>query len=254
MEQQPENVQNSVKNAEESAVQNNHDINTSTSSEENQYVFVLNDKGEHVLKKKSEIENSVEFNEKNEGDSNKNESMTNTSDQNSMNELKCKENSSDSNDLLSTIMKDSTAWNQMSDKNNSQLSEAIISKQFSEKELRNEFSNSIWERSRNNDLSCQKLFNENHSTNEHDIFSMIMSPMGNEVSSPSAEMKDLRLSSPVNNQEGVNNFFPKSNTNAVQMNLNNSQNDFNDGSISFSALQNINEDSLKELLNSISDK
>lgn len=218
-------------------------------------MFVLNDKGEHVLKKTSEIENTDEFSNRKKAESNKtdNKSMPDLWSHDSNDEMKFQENSSESSDLVSSIMKDSELWNDISDnKTDSQLPDTLVSKQFHQNELTNEFPSKIWNQSQESE-SCQNLVNGNHSNS--DIFSMIMSPLGNEVSSPSAEMKDLRLSSPVDNQkvqqEAIDNFIPISNPNAVRIDT---QSNFNNSNINLSTLQSINEDSLKELLNSISDK
>lgn len=148
------------------------DQNPST-SEENQYVFVLNDKGEHVLKRKSEICET-----RDESAGSKDKSMPDLWDDNLS-----------SNNLFNEN------WNQPAS-------------------------------------DVHKSVNDNNSNSDHDLFSMI-----NEISSPSAEMKDLRLSSPVSE---------------VQSEATNGS--FDNSCISLSALQNINEDSLKELLNSISEK
>ena len=73
--------------------------------------------------------------------------------------------------------------------------------QNSEKEEQN-----IWIQETNNinfkesmDVSTKEQTNNNklHLEDPHDFFSMVMSPLENDLSSPSAEMEHLRLSSPV---------------------------------------------------------
>ena len=93
--------------------------------------------------------------------------------------------------------------------------------------------------------------------NANDFFSLIMSPMENGLSSPTAEMEHLRVSSPTEKGDTLkpySNF--QSTTRNMEMNITNTSIDGNFSSEENVAntLQTINEESLKELLYGMDEK
>ena len=235
-------------------------------SEENQYVLVLNEKGHHVLKKKKDVPNSNDPNREDsieldkDSTSESDEFMSNIWNENTTSEMDFKETNNKTNELVSNIMEDTSLWNGASNnKDDSQTSNDNISKRFHTKVLNNEFTNNIWNQTSANEASYEKTSGKNQSNNADDFFSLVMSPLENEISSPSTEMKLLRLSSPVgsreNSSEAKDCFPPMDNSaNAVQVDSNGIGESFRDNNVNLSTLQTINEDSLKELLYSITDK
>ncbi|XP_076383985.1 uncharacterized protein LOC117226663 isoform X1 [Megalopta genalis] len=89
----------------------------------------------------------------------------------------------------------------------------------------------------------------------NDLFSMIISPLENGLSSPTAEMEHLRLSSPAQKENALksyNNFrntMHKINSDNTRM-----EQSFNNDDNVTNTLQTINEESLKQLLYSINEK
>lgn len=93
--------------------------------------------------------------------------------------------------------------------------------------------------------------------NTNDFFSLIMSPMENGLSSPTAEMEHLRVSSPTEKEDTLkpySNF--QSTTRNMEMNITNTSIDqnFNSEENVANALQTINEESLKQLLYGMDEK
>ena len=91
-------------------------------------------------------------------------------------------------------------------------------------------------------------------TDANDFFSLVMSPLESDLSSPSTEMQHLRLSSPTNEEtirqnESIESSETVSNNVSLQRDCNNAIGQiFNDNSSTNSPLQTINEESFKQLL------
>lgn len=251
----------SEKNKTQEAALEEQNAEVPTTSEDNRYVFVLNDDGQHVIKRASEVEEANERNlsecaiDEDEEDTNDSEDfMQSLWSQETDDEMVYKETNPKINKIVSNATQSTNLWKEIANnKDDSQLSDDSISKQFVEREVNNEFTSSLW-----NETSDRKTSNENQKNEVRDFFSMVLSPLGNGMPSPSTEMEHLRLSSPVNNNENsseATDCFPliNNNVNAVEVDDNNAGETFTDNA-NLSTLQTINEDSLKELLNSITDK
>lgn len=96
-------------------------------------------------------------------------------------------------------------------------------------------------------------------TNEaNDFFSLVMSPLENDLSSPSTEMEHLRLESPRNEemrQNGSHDICESASTSSLQRDLNNAIDGiFRENCSGNSPLETINEESLKQLLYGIDRK
>lgn len=259
--QESQDQQKVVNSAAKENQQSGKAQNTEPTSKENQYVLVMNDEGQHVLKRQSEIENNQNRNT-NISDSTSVESsescdfIKNIWNEQISNEMEYKETNSKINETISTALESSELWNSASKNQNSLLSSDGISKQFSP--VNSEFSNDLWDSAMTNQATYQKVPNKSQSDNATDFFSLVASPLENGISSPSSEMEHLRLSSPVNNHENsteaIDGFVPMNGNNNVVQVTNVANEPFNENNDNFSTLQNINEDSLKELLYSIVDK
>jgi hypothetical protein len=257
-----------MKETQELSSQDEQSIDVQLTSEENQYVLVLNDDGQHVLKRKLDVENTSNqnsldknINEQNKEDSDKNSEFTQKIwNHETSNKMEYKDNYSKNNEKTSNDKNNSYLWNKMSkNKSDCQISDHSIVNDMNVKEVDAVFSKNLWSQSTTNEVTFEKTNLQTDSNARNDFFSMVMSPIENEISSPSAEMKHLRLSSPVNNQENscqTTDCYPLINnhTNAVLVDHNNPEENFNQNNVHLSTLQTINEDSLKELLNSITDK
>ncbi|KAJ8680590.1 hypothetical protein QAD02_016377 [Eretmocerus hayati] len=243
-------------NADEDIIPLNNDIGKEQmiTAKENQYVLVLDDEGNHVLKRQIDIENSS----KEDGSSSANctniEPRTKNDDliETVWNQLGDDNSDHDTNDLnpYRHLGKNTDLWNQSSiNKEDSQNSEDSISKHFNIRELNDEFCNSLWSQPLSNQSPSK-----HQSDNVNDLFSMIMSPG---ESSPSSEMRHLSLSSPVNNlnnSENIDVLSPfNNNLNPVQVDCNNVGEISVEENVNLSTLRTINEDSLKDLLYSIGD-
>lgn len=242
------------KNTQEAAVE------VGTTSEENQFVFVLNDEGQHVLKRASEVEGESERNinksliEEDEEDTTDSvDFMESLWKHETDDEMPCTETDSSTKKIVSDTTKNPNLWNEISNnEDDSHHSGNSISKHLIEREINDEFTSSLW-----NEKSTEKASDENKKNSVRDFFSMVLSPLENEIPSPSTEMQHLSLSSPVNNHENsseANDCFPliNNNVNAVQVDDNIVEESCRDNT-NISTLQTINEDSLKELLNSITE-
>ncbi|XP_071868493.1 uncharacterized protein isoform X2 [Bombus fervidus] len=99
----------------------------------------------------------------------------------------------------------------------------------------------------------EKLFQED----THDFFSMVMSPLENGLSSPTAEMEHLRVSSPTQKGDTSKSYDTFRNTaHVIEMNMFNTdiEQSFSSADNNANNLQTINEESLKQLLYSINEK
>lgn len=256
-----------MRDTPDSSSQDEQSMDKPITNEENQYVLVLNANGHHVIKRKRDVEheNNEETNtsniEQNKENSNgSNDFLRNIWNQETSNDMDYRDSNAKADEIVSSVLKDTNLWNESPTASiDSPLPGNSASKQFIEKELTNEFASELWNPTPTNDTSYDKTNGNDQSNNQADFFSMVMSPLENELSSPSAEMKHLRLSSPVNNQENTSeaiDCFPptNSNINPVQVDNNSVEENFSESNGNLSTLQTINEDSLKELLNSIADK
>ncbi|XP_001603990.3 oocyte zinc finger protein XlCOF8.4 [Nasonia vitripennis] len=256
-----------MRDSPDSSSQDEQSVDNAITSEENQYVLVLNENGHHVLKRKRDVENEnnqetstdkIDLNKENSNESN--DFLGNIWNQETNDDMDYREGNAKADEIVSSVLKDTNLWNECPSTNNdSPLPDNSVSKQFIEKELTNEFASELWNQTPTNETSYEKTNGNDQSNSTADFFSMVMSPLENELSSPSAEMKHLRLSSPVNNQENTSeavDCFPpmNSNINPVQVDHNSIEDNFSETNGNLSTLQTINEDSLKELLNSIVDK
>ncbi|CAK9822922.1 Zinc finger protein 567 [Anthophora retusa] len=91
----------------------------------------------------------------------------------------------------------------------------------------------------------------------NDFFSMVMSPFENGLSSPTAEMQHLRVSSPTQKEEILKSYDTYRNgSHDIEMNVihTNVEQNFSNADNNANNLQTINEESLKQLLYSINDK
>ena len=161
---------------------------------------------------------------------------------------------SDYNKNNVAVTKEKNMWNDALNKSNgSERSENNLMSEFHA--VSQDFSNCIWSTSES-DSTHEKSSNQVH--RGKDMFSLLLSPLDNGVSSPSADMRSLSLSSPEKHQDNIPDvidyFAPLSNHNAVQVQNSDAESNINNNDSSLSTLQTINEDSLKELLNSIADK
>ncbi|CAK9807987.1 Zinc finger protein 567 [Anthophora plagiata] len=91
----------------------------------------------------------------------------------------------------------------------------------------------------------------------NDFFSMVMSPFENGLSSPTAEMQHLRVSSPTQKEEILKSYDTfRNGSHDIEMNVihTNVEQNFSNADNNANNLQTINEESLKQLLYSINDK
>ncbi|XP_015433369.1 PREDICTED: zinc finger protein 354B-like [Dufourea novaeangliae] len=129
---------------------------------------------------------------------------------------------------------------------------------------KNEETKNIWR----SDIPNSNIFKKTHKVSEelysknekplqentNDFFSMIISPLENGISSPTAEMEHLRLSSPAQKDvlKPYNNFG--NTTHEIDINNTNIEQSFNSEENVTNTLQTINEESLKQLLYGINEK
>ncbi|XP_031833594.1 uncharacterized protein LOC116427416 [Nomia melanderi] len=130
---------------------------------------------------------------------------------------------------------------------------------------KSEDTKSIWK----TDIPDNSIFKESHETSKKlysksekplqedttDFFSMIISPLENGLSSPTAEMEHLRLSSPAQKEDSLKVYSSFGGT-THKININNAsiEQNFNSEDNVANTLQTINEESLKQLLYGINEK
>ncbi|XP_011502902.1 PREDICTED: myoneurin [Ceratosolen solmsi marchali] len=256
-----------TRETQELSSQDEQSVDTPITNEENQYVLVLNDDGQHILKRKLDVDNTneqnilnININEQNKENSNEsNEFIRNLWNDERFNKMEYKNNSKVA-EIISNNDNNSNLWDKTSkNKINPPIFDNKISKEFNIKET-NDFTKRLWNQTSTNEVAFEKKTSEIDSNTRSNFFSMVVSPIENEMSSPSTEMKHLRLSSPVNNHQEnscqTTDCFSSitNHTNAIRTSRNNAEENFNQNNVDMSTLQTINEDSLKELLNSITDK
>ncbi|XP_058803381.1 zinc finger protein 184-like isoform X2 [Phymastichus coffea] len=231
----------------EMSSQDEHSMDDSVTSEDNQYILVLGNDGQHVLKKKTEVGNE--------------------SNQTSTSEQTAKQTNQQANGESHAVMsnmwseeqphrmefkEDSCSKSEDATENANLWGESFNTKNVNQ----HENSNELWSQIAKRNASAEKPFDKNDSSNTRDFLSMILD---NEMTTPSAEMEHLRLSSPVNSSENnsseTKDCFPPMNSSASAVQVDHHHRaDETFSSSNLSTLQTINEDSLKELLNSIADK
>ncbi|XP_076657700.1 uncharacterized protein LOC143361878 [Halictus rubicundus] len=127
-------------------------------------------------------------------------------------------------------------------------------------EIRNIWKNNIPDNSifKESDEISTKLYTETEKPlqeDTNDLFSMIISPLENGLSSPTTEMEHLRLSSPAQKEDGLKSYNSFRNT-THKANIDNTrmEQSFNSHDNVTNTLQTINEESLKQLLYGINEK
>ena len=156
-----------INELEDISSQDEQSTDVTETSDENHYVFILNDEGQHVLKKKSEVEklctqnaNETNMLQNSENISN-HEFMQNVWNQETSNGA-YKDICPKTDEIVANIMKDTNLWN-IADKNNSQTSNDSILKHFNVKEINIEFSNGLWHETSPTEVPSEKSLKKNQS-------------------------------------------------------------------------------------------